>query len=871
MDKLSSKNARFSKTDWLALLVIEFIWVAIFLGVFIFNEISFVYTTNSSDFIYQHVPLIENFRQLFYNSAKLIPEFIPNLGGGQDAFNYTYYGLFNPLILPFFALPWLSGYHYMVILMVIIALSIGALTYWWLKSRFSSCFTAIATTCVLFASCIYYNICSQYIFIDYIPFLLISLIGVDRLIYKKKFLTLIVGITLISLTNFVSLFPCCLIIGLWTIFVFAEKNDTLKNNVLNIKHLFLSIGQVILCAITSFCLTAFILFPTANCVLQTRSNTKTSFSLFDLFFPSLYFFPALGKGLYINRQINDVFSLGVAAISLIFIAILLFTKDKKFQILSGGFLILCIFPIFVYILNLGLYLENRFLMAFLPIFAILIAQALKIIYKNIPEKLYSNEIKFAKKINKKAFFSFIAAFLCLSTATFSIYSVTRNYSDRFLFSSKQAENLSNDLQKTACETLTQQNNPIYRSTISNIGIKPLVENSTFVDPTYYYNSINKVICPNYYTDSIYTSSNNSNWQNYHIKMLWQNPLTVFSPWVIHNSNSVFANTLLGQKYFLLEESDNITNRTGYKKINNYVWQNDQVFSIGYANNNLFSNIDNMTDIEQKAALIQGVSLPNLPDNNLKLPNTNNFNNFDLTNLFAEQQKGLSVFRLTNKLQKTYKLPEKLHNKLIFIKIKLSDIAAQQKDMSDRIVINNISTSFLSNPSYKSSDTQLRFIISPDEFLSDKDSFLESLKIEMSKGSYPIESIEAFTMPLADLETAYQKFDQMNVTQFSTDGLFGNINITKPNSVIAFSLGFDPAFILKIDGQKTPIFQANGGIIGAFISQGYHNIELSYSAPYYKTGIAISSITLMLLIGSIVTNKVRNIYKIRHEFKTSSKY
>ena len=51
------------------------------------------------DWISQHSVLPEYFRQQFYDTGQLFPEFAANIGGGQNIYNFSYYGLYSPLIL----------------------------------------------------------------------------------------------------------------------------------------------------------------------------------------------------------------------------------------------------------------------------------------------------------------------------------------------------------------------------------------------------------------------------------------------------------------------------------------------------------------------------------------------------------------------------------------------------------------------------------------------------------------------------------------------------------------------------------------------------------------------------------------------------
>lgn len=50
------------------------------------------------DWISQHSVLPDYFRQQFYDTGELFPEFAANIGGGQNIYHFAYYGLYLSLI-----------------------------------------------------------------------------------------------------------------------------------------------------------------------------------------------------------------------------------------------------------------------------------------------------------------------------------------------------------------------------------------------------------------------------------------------------------------------------------------------------------------------------------------------------------------------------------------------------------------------------------------------------------------------------------------------------------------------------------------------------------------------------------------------------
>ena len=62
----------------------------------------------------QHTVIPEYFRQLFYDTGDIFPSFAPNLGAGENIYDFAYYGLYNPLILISYLLPFVQMADYIM-------------------------------------------------------------------------------------------------------------------------------------------------------------------------------------------------------------------------------------------------------------------------------------------------------------------------------------------------------------------------------------------------------------------------------------------------------------------------------------------------------------------------------------------------------------------------------------------------------------------------------------------------------------------------------------------------------------------------------------------------------------------------------------
>ena len=84
------------------------------------------------DWLGQHIAFPDYFRKLFYNTGTLFPQFAAELGGGQNIYNFAYYGLFNPVYLLSYALPFVKMATYIQVVAFLEHIADGILCYYWL-------------------------------------------------------------------------------------------------------------------------------------------------------------------------------------------------------------------------------------------------------------------------------------------------------------------------------------------------------------------------------------------------------------------------------------------------------------------------------------------------------------------------------------------------------------------------------------------------------------------------------------------------------------------------------------------------------------------------------------------------------------------
>lgn len=84
------------------------------------------------DWISQHSVFPDYFRQQFYDTGDFFPEFAAGIGGGQNIYNFAYYGLYSPVFLLSYLLPFVKMSDYLIAASFTCLASAVVLLYFWL-------------------------------------------------------------------------------------------------------------------------------------------------------------------------------------------------------------------------------------------------------------------------------------------------------------------------------------------------------------------------------------------------------------------------------------------------------------------------------------------------------------------------------------------------------------------------------------------------------------------------------------------------------------------------------------------------------------------------------------------------------------------
>lgn len=755
---------------------------------------------STTDFKYQHYLIPEYFRTLFYNTHDLFPDFALNLGSGQNIYYLSYYGLLNPFILISYLFPNIPMLNYLITINCLIVLLSTSLFYFYLrKNNFNEKTSFITAFLFLMSGPIIFHAKRHIMFINYFPFLILGLYGIDNYIKKKKSLLLTISIILIILTSYYFSIPSLISLFLYSIYKYLQQEKTI--HLKNIIHHCLKIAIPFLLGIIS---TTILTIPTLYTLLNGRTSSISKISLQDLLTPSLT-----------SSLFYSPYTIGLTLISLI--ALLYFTlrgkKETKFLAISC--LLIAIFPIFNYILNGTLYINAKSLIPFSPLILILVANYL------------SPHLK--QKTNKKQIL--ILSYLIISSFGICLFT---NLNDNLI----KKQDINNSETKTTADLInkiTKKDNSFYRINTNNLKK----------------DNINKVTNIHEYKTTIYSSTSNQNYIASYNSIL-KNPQPYRNKFMIAPSTNLLSQIYLNEKYIITKEELSLFELIEEKN-NIKLYKNNYVLPLGYASNQIISTnqfqsipypnnlIVPLNNIIINSSNLEEKKIPYLPQKNTTYQIIN-YNNLELI-----EQPNQKIIKASSNATMTIQLNENTTNKIIFLS--LHNAYTPNQDLS--ITINNTENK-LTAKSWKYFNNNITF----NYVLYNTN----TLTLLFEKGTYKLDNIEIYTLDTQYIKNLKNNINEFQIDTSLTQGdtIIGTINVTENNSYFNISIPYDKGFQIKIDNKLTNYQKSGTNFITFPISKGTHHISITYQAPYKKISLYLSALGIFLtLLNTLYHLKKKN--------------
>lgn len=793
----------------------------------------------------QHYLIPDYFRKLFYETKELFPSFAFNLGGGENMYNLSYYGFLNPIILISYLLPFVSMKSYMIISSILLSYFSVILFYKWISSKFNDKISVLASLLFLLSAPLLFHTHRHIMFINYMPFMIMGLIGVDKYFNDNKKSLLILSVFLIIMSSY--FFSVGSLIGLviYGVYVYIKRNDKVK-----LKSFLMDGIKFLIPIFIGVLSSMIILLPTFIALLSGRGESSVVIDYIKMFIPSVN----------IKYILYNTYSPGLTSIIFFSIIYLVLRMKRENKFLGIVFLLITIFPIFMLLLNGVMYLNSKVLIPLLPLYVFIIG-------------IFLNEIMLLRRVNYVSAFVFLGVCILITLRNWQWYFIvdyvitfivllTYNFvkkddlvliviimlSTISFFRASSSDKLvrrgtdyNPDSVRKLVEYVQKNDNNLYRISNRNGGL----------------GSANYVVNASHYQTAIYSSLSNLDYQNFYYDSIGNNILNR-SRGQLSNPRNLMFDIYMGNKYMLGNEVDEL----GYSKIkevnNNNLYINNDVFPIGYSKSRLISRKDfnylaypynaeallNYIVVEEDVSStyktnIEKVSLgyTKVKEENIEI---NKYNDYILIN---SKKDGLLELKLDNTLK----------NKVLFIKFDLMD--ANSCSVGDNAIsINGILNKLTCKEwKYQNKNTTFEYTISEKE--------LDTLTLRFDKGIYKIKNIETYEIDYDLLVSNYSDFSTVLFDSITkADKIVGNID-AKEAGYLNLSIPYDKGFTIYVDGVKTKYEKTNLSFIGFKINSGTHHIEINYTAPYSVLSKILSMIgIIMFFINLYYEKKCKTILK-----------
>ena len=372
-------------------------------------------------------------------------------------------------------------------------------------------------------------------FVNYMPFIVLALFGIDRFITKKCSGLLILSLLFIMFTSYFFSVGSLIALFLFGLYQYCRCQT----------YTFKSIIQFAfkLCVpfLISVCIASVLLVPTAYTLLTGRVESQSTITLAELLRPQNFF-------------LHETYSIGLTGISLLLLIVVLIKGKFEDRIFTGLLLLISFIPLFNYVLNGFMYINGKALMPFIPIILIVVAIGV--------DKLFKSKFKLIQYV-----------FIGYTLISCGVHVIEANLKDELIEKKEYDENNQDYIKYQ--EIIDEYDSSFYR-----------VNNQLFSSST-----INKIVSPTEYKTSLYASTYHIEAQDFYYNELG-NPTMYRNKFMTNVSSNLLSQIYMGEKYIVTTKTLNSDDyQLIYQDNDVAIYENINVLPIGYATNNYLNQSD----------------------------------------------------------------------------------------------------------------------------------------------------------------------------------------------------------------------------------------------------------------------------------------
>ncbi|AQQ66091.1 MULTISPECIES: YfhO family protein [Bacillus] len=345
--------------------------------------------------------------------------------------------------------------------------------------------------------------------------------------------------------------------------------------------------------------------------------------------------------------------------------------------------------------------------------------------------------------------------------------------------------------------------------------------------------------------------------NYYVHDFMKNKYGVFqmydTPSMFYQADSrLLLENMLGIKYRVLSaDTDSKNVPYGYKLLQQVgpynIYKNDYALPLGYVYDSAISEeeFSKLNFAQRDQLLLHAVVV-----NNTKEFSLNHFNKQDL------KSKAVSIKTEKAKFENM----EKQENKLIvhgfgnmIVPINYPDTPG---DLLIELKLKNAGTfnATVNGKTIGKGDDAGAYSYPLERFvynLGNERPENLTISIDMA-GEYELGDLQANIVNYESIQKETKKLTENRLENiyYKNNYLKGDIKSNK-DGLLYLSVPYSKGWTIKIDGKETEFTKANSAFIGVPITKGSHVIEMTYVTPYFKLGMTISIISLIICIALLI--------------------
>jgi len=801
---------------------------------------------SDGDWLSQHVGIAESLRQAMLESHTLLPQYI-GLGGGSSIYDYAYYGVLRPDVIFSCIIPQVEMKYVIAGYAVLGVISSVMLLFYWLRKKGLSVWCAFGGAVFFACAACFYHAHHQIMFVNYMPFLMLALIGVDRILDGKKCGLFTFALFLIYIHSFYYAISCLVVAGVYSLHcVFMKRRE---EGVWAKSHF----CKLVLSVICSIAMAMVLLLPTGLTILSTQKDGG-SFAT-----KAIHLVDCSMIGLLYNP-----YGCGMTLFTLYCLLVCLRNRRKRF--LAASILLCMGMPVVSLLLNGFLYARAKILIPFLPLAVFIAADTLKdfweekekhsgiaLLLSMVPVLtsvwkplividgcvlcvwIFLQGRKWKKNLAGKIWFGLVFLMpVLVSLGVNAGESVLRPVFTKLGISSNESyisatENCQEHFTKEEIEEVVTDHR--YRfDVIANCFVNSNLTINGTIKRTSMYSSISDAGYSHFFYDTM------------------KNAIPINNRVALTPGNHPFFQYFMGVKY-VLAKKDHVPEGYETRLVKNgYVLaekeskdESDGVLPVCYGTTAWMSRTDyeKLSFPENMEALCNYAVLDNANDGNCS-QFTSHFVKKDIADLVGKE--GEQCLQNLGRKRETIQLAlkEPLSDYILVLQFHVNRADGKAVEITVNGTKNKLSS--VTAPYPNGNDT-FTYILE-----SGKD--LKQLEVTASKGNYRLEDMECYFLlkehikhknvtmvtQIEDTESAEQK--QEGKLRGLANVFKGGITMEQDGYFVT-SFPYRRGYRITVDGRTVNPEIVNTTFLGFPIGKGTHRIEIHYTAPGYRLGLFIS--------------------------------